>query len=148
MATIKPTRSGSLPDSSAKSDFHNLVDDSKLTDGSQGDIIYYDGSNWVNLAAGTSGYYLKTQGAANNPIWAQVVVSSLHQGLITATAAVITHNLGLTFPYVLPIAFSDNNSNEIKPDSVVFGANALTATLSSFTVPSATASAFGYNYVG
>lgn len=38
----------------------------------QGDIVYYNGSNLVKLAAGTSGYYLKTLGAGANPAWASV----------------------------------------------------------------------------
>lgn len=38
--------------------------------GTQGDIIYYNGTNWVTLAAGTNGYFLKTQGTGANPIWA------------------------------------------------------------------------------
>jgi hypothetical protein len=38
----------------------------------QGDVLYYNGSNLVNLGAGTSGYFLKTQGAAANPVWAAV----------------------------------------------------------------------------
>jgi len=37
----------------------------------QGDIIYRNASNNVRLAAGTSGFFLKTQGAGANPIWAQ-----------------------------------------------------------------------------
>ena len=36
----------------------------------QGDILYYDGTKWVPLAHGTSGQFLKTQGNAANPIWA------------------------------------------------------------------------------
>ena len=36
----------------------------------QGDIVYYNGSNLVKLAVGTSGYFLKTQGAGANPVWA------------------------------------------------------------------------------
>ncbi len=36
----------------------------------QGDIFYYNGTKIVNLAPGTSGYFLKTQGAAANPVWA------------------------------------------------------------------------------
>ena len=35
----------------------------------QGDILYYNGDNWVRLAPGTNGKYLKTQGASSNPIW-------------------------------------------------------------------------------
>jgi hypothetical protein len=38
----------------------------------QGDILYRNASNWVNLGAGTSGQFLKTQGAAANPLWASV----------------------------------------------------------------------------
>lgn len=36
----------------------------------QGDVVYYDGSNLVRLAAGTNGHFLKTQGAGANPAWA------------------------------------------------------------------------------
>lgn len=35
----------------------------------QGDIVYYNGSTWVSLPAGTSGNFLRTQGAGANPIW-------------------------------------------------------------------------------
>jgi len=52
-----------------------MLDDAALEDLggatlAQGDVLYYDGSNLVNLGAGTSGYFLKTQGAAANPVWA------------------------------------------------------------------------------
>ncbi len=35
----------------------------------QGDILYHNGTNYVLLSAGTSGYILETQGAAANPVW-------------------------------------------------------------------------------
>lgn len=38
----------------------------------QGDIVYYSGAAWVKLTAGTSGYFLKTLGVSNNPLWAAV----------------------------------------------------------------------------
>lgn len=38
----------------------------------QGDIFYYNGTNIVKLAAGTNGYFLKTQGAGANPVWAAI----------------------------------------------------------------------------
>lgn len=38
----------------------------------QGDVFYFDGTNVVRLAAGTNGHFLKTQGAAANPVWAAV----------------------------------------------------------------------------
>ena len=41
----------------------------------QGDIIYYNGSNWVKLTAGTSGTFLKTQGASANPTWANTFLA-------------------------------------------------------------------------
>ena len=36
----------------------------------QGDILYRGASGWAVLPYGTSGYFLKTQGASANPIWA------------------------------------------------------------------------------
>lgn len=36
----------------------------------QGDILYRGASDWARLAAGTSGHFLKTQGAGANPTWA------------------------------------------------------------------------------
>lgn len=36
----------------------------------QGDILYRDASGWARLGAGTSGYFLKTQGSGANPTWA------------------------------------------------------------------------------
>jgi len=39
---------------------------------SQGDIVYFNGTNLVRLAAGTSGQYLQTLGAGANPAWATV----------------------------------------------------------------------------
>lgn len=36
----------------------------------QGDVVYFDGTNFVRLAPGTSGQFLQTLGAAANPAWA------------------------------------------------------------------------------
>lgn len=43
--------------------------DVTITGVAQGDTLYYNGTAWVNLAAGTSGKFLKTQGAGANPMW-------------------------------------------------------------------------------
>jgi hypothetical protein len=48
------------------------LSDVVITGGAQGDVLYHNGTNWVNLGAGTSGQFLKTQGAAANPVWATV----------------------------------------------------------------------------
>ncbi len=37
--------------------------------GTQGDVLYHNGTNWAKLAAGTSGYFLKTNGTGANPAW-------------------------------------------------------------------------------
>ena len=52
----------------------NSVDGSHIALGSdaQGDVLYYDGSNYARLAAGTDGQFLKTQGSSANPTWASV----------------------------------------------------------------------------
>ena len=43
----------------------------------QGDVLYYNGTSWVRLGAGTSGQYLKTNGASANPAWANGSTSTL-----------------------------------------------------------------------
>jgi len=52
---------------------------------SQGDIIYFNSTDWVNLGPGTSGDYLQTQGAGANPQWASAGV-----GDITAVGSMIS----------------------------------------------------------
>ena len=38
----------------------------------QGDVLYYNGTSWVRLGAGTSGQFLKTNGSGANPAWTTV----------------------------------------------------------------------------
>jgi hypothetical protein len=40
-----------------------------ITSGAQGDVLYHNGTNWVNLAAGTNGQVLTSGGAGANPSW-------------------------------------------------------------------------------
>jgi hypothetical protein len=35
----------------------------------QGDLLYFNGTNWVRLPAGSSGRFLRTNGSAANPTW-------------------------------------------------------------------------------
>jgi hypothetical protein len=56
-----------------------------LPSGTQGDILYYNGTSWVVLAAGTSGRFLRTNGAAANPSWESQ--SSVYQNLTISTSA-------------------------------------------------------------
>jgi hypothetical protein len=58
------------------------LSDVVITSAAQGDILYFDGSNWVNLPAGTSGNFLKTQGAGANPVWAAAAGGSGNKWLL------------------------------------------------------------------
>ena len=77
----------------------NLVDIAGVTS-NQGDILYYNGTNWVDLPPGTSGEFLQTQGAGADPQWA----SPAGSGDITAVGDITT---GAAFTET---AGSDGNS--------------------------------------
>ena len=46
------------------------LSDAVITSVAQGDVFYYNGTNWVNLGPGTNRYTLQTGGASANPAWA------------------------------------------------------------------------------
>jgi hypothetical protein len=50
---------------------NNSIDGTKIALGSdaQGDIMYYDGTNWVRLAKGTASQFLKMNAGATAPEW-------------------------------------------------------------------------------
>ncbi len=50
----------------------NAVDGTKIAITSQatGSIMYYDGTNWIPLAAGTAGQTLTMNGGGTAPVWA------------------------------------------------------------------------------
>lgn len=48
------------------------TDITSLSGLAQGDILYYNGTDWVRLGAGTSGQYLETKGTGQNPVWSTV----------------------------------------------------------------------------
>jgi len=50
----------------------NTITGDKIALGSdaQGDVMYYNGTDWVRLGFGTDGHFLKTQGTGANPVWA------------------------------------------------------------------------------
>ena len=70
----------------------NAVDGTHIALGSdeQGDIMYYDGTNWARLVHGTSGQFLKTQGDGANPVWAAATVSGLAADDISVGDAAVT----------------------------------------------------------
>ena len=50
--------------------------DVNISGEAQGDVLYYGGTMWTNLPAGTSGKFLMTQGASANPTWSSVVAGA------------------------------------------------------------------------
>src|SRR3990172_6259162 len=52
----------------------------------QGDVLYYDGTNFVRLAPGTSGQFLQTLGAAANPQWAANITAMTAQATTSGTS--------------------------------------------------------------
>ena len=48
--------------------------------------MYRDSSGWSRLGAGTSGYFLKTQGASSNPLWASPDMNLISTTTFSAAA--------------------------------------------------------------
>lgn len=77
----------------------NSVTGAKIALGSdaQGDVMYYNGTDWARLAAGTSGQFLKTNGAGANPAWAA-------SGSLTALGSV---GMGVANPTLSGLTLTD-----------------------------------------
>jgi hypothetical protein len=81
---------GSVPTSPNPGDIYNSADGLRIYDNgaweilvgtqttspARGDIVYFDGLKWVDLPAGTSGYFLETLGSGANPQWANVAAGA------------------------------------------------------------------------
>jgi len=67
----------------------NAVTGAKIAMGSdaQGDVLFYGGTDYERLAAGTSGQFLKTQGAGADPVWGTVSTDPTMGGDISGTAS-------------------------------------------------------------
>lgn len=72
--TVGGNLSGTLPNPS--------VVDLTITGASQGSVLYYNGTHWVQLSPGQDGYVLTTHSAGNNPAW-----TSLPNGIALAVVA-------------------------------------------------------------
>ncbi len=64
-----PFRLGMAPPGSNAFDFANMDTDPAAA---QGAVLHKAAAAWTDLPPGTSGFFLKTQGAAANPVWAAV----------------------------------------------------------------------------
>jgi len=94
----------------------NAIDGTDIALGSdaQGDIMYYDGTNWVRLAAGTNGHFLRTQGAAANPTWAAAsggTVTSV--GVSAPTAEFDITSSPVTSSGTIAIAWDNQTTNKV-----------------------------------
>jgi len=72
----------------------------------QGDVLYYNGTSWVRLGAGTSGQYLKTNGTGANPSWGTVTSKLLGQ-----TMTVYQTALSIGTSYRTPTVVTGLNTN-------------------------------------
>jgi hypothetical protein len=116
----------------------------------QGSIMYRNATTWVALTPGTNGQFLKTQGAAANPIWATAAgggnVSAF--GTPTATHVAIWHSAteiedgGVMPTFVDPnadkmLAFKDSDTT-IQAVTLTsdFGFSSFTLSMANFTPPS------------
>lgn len=73
---------------------NNVVTGAMIALGSdaQGDIMFYNGTDWVRLAAGTSGNVLTTQGAGANPIWSAAGVGDMVLASVQTVTGAKTFN--------------------------------------------------------
>ena len=87
----------------------NPVTDLTIADEEQGSILYFDGSDWVQLAPGDDGYALVTHSTGANPTWSSV----------QAAAAPVDSVFGRTG--AITAASDDYAASEIDNDSSVTG---------------------------
>jgi len=75
------------------------VSDLTMSGEVQGDVLYFNGSNWVVLHPGTSGQSLLTQGPAANPQWGTPASAATLQSAYNAGNTIVTAG-------ALPIQFT------------------------------------------
>ena len=103
------------------------------TSWTQGDLLYADGTNTLaKLGAGTSGQFLKTNGAGANPAWADATASApfIGDGSVSAPAfgggATGTSNTGLYFPSTDKLAVTSDGTKIFDFGAYSFGSNHIT----------------------
>jgi len=72
----------------ARADHTHQVTGLAITSQAQGDVLYFNGSAWVRLPAGTAGQRLQTNGAGANPSWVDAGTTAIAEqtGTITTTS--------------------------------------------------------------
>jgi len=93
--------------------------DVTITTAAQGDVLYYDGSGWVNLATGTAGTPLLAGGAGADPYYSTtIVVDAINPNGTTLT---VNDNLAVTGTASVEGAFSTSSTSEFGDDVSVEG---------------------------
>lgn len=75
----------------------------------QGDILYYNGTDWVRLGAGTSGQVLQTGGSGANPSWTNIssdFVKIAHSELSSNATSITMSNVFSTTYDVYHVYFN------------------------------------------
>lgn len=121
------------------------LSDVTITSAAQGDILYYNGTAWVNLPAGTSGFFLKTQGAGANPLWATVAGGS---GTVTSVSvttangvsgsvatATTTPAITLTLGAITPTSVAINGGTALTTSNQTGTGNIVLATSPTLVTP-------------
>jgi len=123
VATLGAGRTYTVPDAGGAANF--ILSTSSPA---QGDILYFNGTTWASLTAGVSGQFLKTQGAAANPVWADftaVLAGYTSQSFTAQTSVTVTHSFG-HYPAVQVI--DDVGANLIPLNIIHDSLNAFTVT--------------------
>ena len=83
----------------------NAVDGAKIamTSDAQGDVLFYGGTDYERLGPGTSGQFLKTQGASADPVWGTVALTTINTNadnrIVTGSGTADTLNAETNFTY-------------------------------------------------
>ena len=108
-----------------------------LPSGTQGDVLYFNGSSWVSLPAGTSGLPLKTQGAGANPAWSAAYKATTIDEASAGTGVTIEGTLldsgAGTFTGALQAATVTATGVSTFTGNSTFGASVLTDTITEKT---------------
>lgn len=80
--------------------YYTDIANASISGNVQGDILYYTGSAWARLAAGTANQLLKTGGAGANPSWATAGIMVKYT--YTQSGSVATGNTALPYDDTIP----------------------------------------------
>lgn len=105
---------------------YQLPNDLAIAGQAQGDVLYFNGTNWVRLPAGTAGNVLQTNGVGGNPNWAapgagtstyrqsvftEVTVDTTTNATVFGTPNLLSQSITLSSGGILIINFQFSASN-------------------------------------